>query len=992
MDKIESLADLFTTFGERHDFNPIDRLNFHTNEASYCYLASGEIDFFFTETPNLSSQGWHYSEKEIQGSFHIFRYLQSGSMMVSPPLSLGQNVRLVGVPNSSVTVYLISCKKMKIYIEEFKTLRSEFLSEMRNWFQGYTENFPLKEMPLSARELKQGEHFLEAGEIFICRNVEVGESKQPLFWLHILRGKIQFLGIPECFIDSSSDTVYPAIRESWFLTEMSTKIEVFGDEGIFLEKKSEAGESLFYQQFLHIVKNKLEEKEQSEKDKFSLKQTISESNLHFAQDQLKSVLDTKEFFFKREGINPLYDTCELIGSYLQLHFNANVKDDPSKPIRERVEELCFDSYVYQRPITLRLNWWKKNVDPFLGFSKNEKNPLALLPYKRSYRIVDTKKSTTETVNETTNNEVSPHAFEFFRSFPFKSTLSSGDIWRFISHRKLHLVTGVFLLSMLMSCFNLFFPFFYSLLFNSIIPNGDVSLLIQLFLGMTVIIIGNDMFSLGREYMLLHLDRTSDREFESAIWQRILDLPLRFFRKTSIGDLLIQIFSVNEIRKNFSGKGLRIVLDSLFSMIYLIPMFYFSFWLSIAGIAILFVSTLFSSWTFVKNLNFQKKILKLRAKLNDQTLQLLRGITKIRIFGAESLIFVLWEKIFYPIKRQEWLMQRINNVTDTVNFTITSLGTLAIYATAILLLQKDSSMLNIDMGTFLAFLASFGPFSIAMGNLNKTVLESAELIPLWEKSQSLLKVPIETDFAKDKPVQIRGNVQIDHISFRYDKNGPFILNNISLDVKEGEFIGIIGPSGCGKSTLIRLLIGFEPVEKGAIYYDNKDLGTLNLRQLRKQIGIVLQTSSLIDGTLRENIAANGFYSDDEILEALTLAGFEEDLKLLPMGIHTAIIDRGNTFSGGQKQRLLIARALISKPKLLILDEATNSLDSKTQAHLIRMQEKLKVTRIVVAHRLSVLKNADKIYVLNQGTIEDVGSFDELKARSGSFANILAKQKM
>ncbi len=262
----------------------------------------------------------------------------------------------------------------------------------------------------------------------------------------------------------------------------------------------------------------------------------------------------------------------------------------------------------------------------------------------------------------------------------------------------------------------------------------------------------------------------------------------------------------------------------------------------------------------------------------------------------------------------------------------------------------------------------------------------------EKWTSSLEEQTEIDASKAIPGPLTGDIEINHVSFRYNPNSPVVLNDVSLKVKPGEFVALVGHSGSGKSTLMRLLLGFETSEKGAIYYDGKDLATLELRHLRKQIGTVLQDEIIIGDSIRNYIVSEGFYNEEEVLSAIKMAGFEEDLKNFPMGLETLIINEGATLSGGQKQRLHIAKALVAKPKILLFDEATSSLDNKTQDIVSTNIAKLNVTRIVLAHRFSTIKSADRIYVFDKGQIKESGTFEDLYKNKGSFYSYLKQQKL
>ena len=250
---------------------------------------------------------------------------------------------------------------------------------------------------------------------------------------------------------------------------------------------------------------------------------------------------------------------------------------------------------------------------------------------------------------------------------------------------------------------------------------------------------------------------------------------------------------------------------------------------------------------------------------------------------------------------------------------------------------------------------------------------------------------ESSEGRKIPISLSGNIEVSNITFRYTPEGPAILDNLSLSIKKGEYLAIVGKTGCGKSTLIRLLLGFEKAEKGSVFYGGKDLNNLDLRSVRQKIGVVMQNGSLFPGDIFSNIIVTSPWKTmDDAWEAARIAGIEEDIKAMPMGMHTMISEGAGGLSGGQKQRLMIARAVIARPQILIFDEATSALDNITQQHVAKSISRFNSTRIVVAHRLSTVKNCDRIVVLDKGKIKEQGTFDELMEKRGMFYDLAIRQ--
>jgi ABC-type bacteriocin/lantibiotic exporter with double-glycine peptidase domain len=301
--------------------------------------------------------------------------------------------------------------------------------------------------------------------------------------------------------------------------------------------------------------------------------------------------------------------------------------------------------------------------------------------------------------------------------------------------------------------------------------------------------------------------------------------------------------------------------------------------------------------------------------------------------------------------------------------------------------------KVSPSEYIAFNTAFGAVSAAFASLTGVALSVARIKPILEMAEPILKAEPESSENKSMVTKLNGNIELSNVYFRYDQNMPWVVNGMSLKIRAGEYVAIVGRTGCGKSTLVRLLLGFETPEKGAIYYDGKDLAGLDLRSLRRRIGTVTQNGSLFQGDIYSNIVISAPQLGlDDAWKAAELAGIADDIRAMPMGMQTMIAEGQGGISGGQKQRLMIARAVAARPKILIFDEATSALDNKTQKQVSDALDGLKCTRIVIAHRLSTIRNCDRILVLEGGRILEEGSYDELIAKGGFFAELVERQRL
>jgi ABC-type bacteriocin/lantibiotic exporter with double-glycine peptidase domain len=275
---------------------------------------------------------------------------------------------------------------------------------------------------------------------------------------------------------------------------------------------------------------------------------------------------------------------------------------------------------------------------------------------------------------------------------------------------------------------------------------------------------------------------------------------------------------------------------------------------------------------------------------------------------------------------------------------------------------------------------------------ETGLHALIAIPMYERAKPILTQALESQGSGDAKVQLQGSIEVSHVSFRYEPDGPLILDDVNLRIEHNEFVAVVGPSGSGKSTLLRVLLGFETPTEGGVFYDGQAMSSLDVRAVRQQIGVVLQNSRVMAGDIYSNIVGNSGRSIEDAWRAARQAALDKDVEAMPMGMHTVLSPGGGTLSGGQRQRLLIARALASRPTILFFDEATSALDNVTQAVVSESLERLRVTRVVIAHRLSTIQQADKIVVLDRGRVVEIGRFDELMQKRGVFYALAKRQTL
>ena len=538
------------------------------------------------------------------------------------------------------------------------------------------------------------------------------------------------------------------------------------------------------------------------------------------------------------------------------------------------------------------------------------------------------------------------------------------------------------------------PYATTILFDNAIPNGDKDLLLQVGLGLLVATLGASIFLLAQGFALLRVETRGEAVAQTAVWNRLLSLPVSFARRYTTGDLLSRVLSVITIRQQLSGPTLINFTNGLFALFYLGLLIYYNWQLSIipliaAGLTI--VITVIGGLLLMRIFN---PLLELQGQITGQNVQLINGISKLRIASAEKSAFATWSKNYTQQVKLEIKAQQIEDWIILFTKVMPTIASGVLFFTLRQLSQNqitnEITGIGLSIGTILAFNSAFSTFLGGVSDLNNSVSSALRVLPQSKRLEPILQTKPEVELGKTEPGRLKGNLFIDHVTFRYRSNGPLILDNVSINAQPGEFIALVGSSGSGKSTLLRLLLGFETPESGTVYYDGQDLLGLDRDAVRRQLGVVLQNARLMSGSIFENIAGGSQITLEEAWEASRLSGLADDIEAMPMEMHTVINEGASNISGGQRQRLLIARALALKPRLLLFDEATSALDNRTQAIVSESLEQLKVTRIVIAHRLSTIRHAHRIYVLQAGRIVQQGCFEDLASQEGLFARLIARQ--
>lgn len=642
--------------------------------------------------------------------------------------------------------------------------------------------------------------------------------------------------------------------------------------------------------------------------------------------------------------------------------------------------------LMRRDIELKQGWYKDAYGPILAFTKEEHIPVALLPGKvRSYTFKDPENGEMKKLNTSTETIFDTEAICFYRPLPQKK-LGIPDLIlymkRCFSLSDLVIVVGA---ALLVSSIGLIVPSITRLLTGPVLESGRSSALIAAAIALFCISLSSQLFAGIKGMLLARLEIKTSLGVQSSMMMRVLSLPTDFFRQYSAGEMKNRETSVNSLCSLLLGMVLSTGLTSLTSLVYITQIVRFAPSLVIPSLIIIVVTVIFSVVSTFMQIGINKRKMEFDAQESGMSYSLISGIQKIKLSGAETRVFAKWMDLY--AKGAELLYNpptfiKLNSVISTA---ISLAGTIVLYYMAV--------VSNVSQADYFAFTASYGVVMGAFMSLSQVALSAAQIKPILEMAEPFLKAEPETSENKEIVTKISGSVELDHVTFRYSKDTPYIIDDLSLKIRPGQYVAIVGRTGCGKSTLLRLLLGFEKPEKGAVLYDGKNIDSLDLPSLRRKIGTVMQDAGLFQGDVRSNILITApDLSLEDAWDAAEKAGIADDIREMPMGMHTIISEGQGGISGGQKQRIMIARAIAPNPRLLLLDEATSALDNKTQRQVSESLDAMGCTRIIIAHRLSTIRHCDRILVLEGGKIVEDGNYDQLIEKNGYFADLVERQRL
>ena len=660
--------------------------------------------------------------------------------------------------------------------------------------------------------------------------------------------------------------------------------------------------------------------------------------------------------------------------------------DSVKGLNDRLEYLLRPHGIMRRNINLEKGWYKDSIGAVLGTRKDDGSIVAFIPKGLSgYVYFDAPTGKWVKLSKKTEALFEDEGICFYKPFPL-TKLTVRTLMRYILNT---LSTADFVLVILatlaVSLIGLLSPKLNNLLMGTIVESESMRLLFGITIFMVCVTISSLLIRAVKTLIMTRINTKMDLSVQAATMMRVLSLPADFFKQYSAGELSSRAQYIQSLCSMLISTVLNTGLTSIFSLIYVSQIFEYAPALVVPSLLIIFTTILFSLITTFYQMKYSKKQMEIAAEESGMSYALITGVQKIKLSGAEKRAYARWSKLYAKQVELTYNPPMFLRANGAFSSIISLTGALVMYFMSV--------QSGVSVADYYAFNTAYGMVSGAFMSLAGIATTIAQFKPILEMAKPIMDAVPEVSEGKLVIDRLSGGIELNNVSFRYNENMPLVVDNLSLKIRPGQYVAIVGATGCGKSTLMRIMLGFEKPRKGAVYYDGKDLSGIDLKSLRRKIGVVMQNGKLFQGDIFSNITISApQLSMDEAWEAAEMAGIAEDIRRMPMGMHTIISEGSGGVSGGQRQRLMIARAIAPKPKILMFDEATSALDNLTQKIVSDSLDKLKCTRIVIAHRLSTIRQCDRIIYLEKGQIVEDGTYDELIAKNGKFAELVERQRL
>jgi NHLM bacteriocin system ABC transporter ATP-binding protein len=787
------------------------------------------------------------------------------------------------------------------------------------------------------------------------------------------RSRALALGIPA--------VISPA---EWIAVEEPSRLTTFGTESLMHEGTIwSALRGIAYEAILlttvRIARAEAEEAARMRERERRDTEVVAQTNRMF-----REILEGRVRHGFRVGGDPAFAAASRVANALGIELTEPPSSARSGPRVDPINAIAHSSHVRIRGVRLLGRWWRRDYGPIIGYLKEGDVPVALIRSGRGYDLYDpATPDTPRRVNEKVAREVRVDGVVLYRPLPARPITG----WELFRHgmRGARRDTLILVLAGLATAgVGLLVPIMTGTVLGSLVPQAERRRIDELCLILIVSAVVSALLAMLYNIAGLRLEGRLDEQVQAGIWDRLMALPPKFYRNSSTGQVATAALAISNVREQLSGLATKGLLAAFVGFANFILIIFYSLQLALLTLLLVLFAVGLSLFVGSRQLKRQRAYFEQLKEINSRTFQIIGGVAKLRSSASEDRAFAFWADAFGRGREQSVAIRASQNRLTAFNAAFNVVGLIIAFFVAAELIS------NIKVSTFLSFNVAFFQVLGSTLQVSTTLMLAVTIAPMLEGVSPIIRAQPEINEVAEDPGELSGAIEVSHVSFSYEEDGPEILHDVSFSARPGEFIGVVGASGSGKSTLLRLLLGFEAPSSGAVLYDEQDLGNLDVVSVRRQCGVVLQNGTLFQGDILTNIIGSGLYTYEDAWEAITACGMEEDISAMPMQLHTVLSEGASTLSGGQRQRLLIARAIVARPRILFLDEATSALDNRSQEIVTESLRRLNATRIVIAHRLTTIRDADRIIVMDAGRIVESGTFDELMALEGLFHGLARRQ--
>jgi len=784
----------------------------------------------------------------------------------------------------------------------------------------------------------------------------------------------------------SARTTVCITERDWLIAHGATRLTARSARDLLVEADLRRQWVTTVGRLLYVIDRRVERGKLRENEMLAARRTRDEEMTGVTAALFESVLedaDVRGQTTLAPGESPTLAAARLVAERGSFRVKAPVAGSGYGRATTELQAIATASNVRTRSIRLDGKWWTRDHGAMIGYRKIRDAPVALLPIGAGYLLVENGRSTKvdAKVAETLRNI----ATVLYRPL-HEDVRDVRSLLRFGLHdngRDLRKFAGT---GLLVAVTGLLVPIMTGVVLGKFVGHAQRGLIV----GGSVVVIASAFvvaaLSIVQNIAALRIESRSAEAMQVGVWTRLLSLPASFFSKYSAGELGTTVLGVSSAQETLSGVTTTAALGLLIGLANLVLVFFLNLWLALLATGLVVIGAAVAGVAGYYQVRAQRQLYDYEKAMSSRVFQILSAMPKLRVAAAEERAFGRWSADTARGRRITTAARRTQNLVTTFNAGYPIIGSALIFLIVAGPLQSD-----VPIGTFLTFFTAFNLLLAASLQFTATAVTALGIVPMLEELQPILDARPEVNDLQADPGELSGQVSLSHVSFRYSPDSPLVLDDVTIDISPGDFVALVGPSGSGKSTVLRLLLGFEAPTYGTVLYDGQSLAELEVSAVRRQCGAVLQNGALLAASIKTNIIGSGNFTLEDAWAAAEMAGIADAIKSLPMGMNTVLSDGANTFSGGQRQRLIIARALVSRPRILFLDEATSALDNPTQQIVADATRKLNASRLVIAHRLSTVAEADRIIVLDRGRVVQQGQFESLLAdRNGLFAKLARRQ--